>query len=377
MATVVAAWVIGAPRQRTDVGPFLHQALPPASEFAPIADGTYEGRTRSTATRSVAGYVSIVRVHGYGGPMRVAVGIDTSGSIAGAAVIDHNETPAFFDRIKAASYLKALAGKSHADRFRPGDDIDAVSGATISLEALATSVRRGGRRLAADALGLPAKAPDPHPVRFGIPEALLILLFVLGSLTYSRPPRRMLRFRNALRWLTRLAGLLLLGFAFTIPLSIANVHALLAGYYPDWRTSIYWYLLIVIAFGPLVLTNRKVYCDNICPFGATQDLLKLVGGAKRRLTRRYRYPLRWMQRSLAWAAIVVALLFRNPGRIDYEAFGTFFTLTGTVLQWAFLGVVLVVSLFLFRPWCDYLCPLRAVGDYITMLRRWARESLTN
>ena len=105
-------------------------------------------------------------------------------------------------------------------------------------------------------------------------------------------------------------------------------------------------------------------------------MLKLVGGARHRLAGRYHRAMRWLQRSLALATIVVALLLRNPGRMDYEVFGTFFTATGTVLQWAFLGAVLVVSLLLFRPWCDYLCPLRAVGDYLAMLRRWAREALT-
>jgi NosR/NirI family nitrous oxide reductase transcriptional regulator len=376
-ATIVTAWIIGAPRQRTDVGSFLRQVLPRASEFTQIRDGVYEGRTGADAGSSIAGYVTVARTDGYGGPMQVAVGIDPSGNIAGAAVMDHNETPAFFDRINPADYLKGLVGKSHADSFTPGDDIDAVSGATVSLDTLATSVRRGSRRLAADALGLPVEASEARPVRFALPEALVIVLFALGFLTHSRPLRGRPTLRHALRWGTRLAGLLFLGFLFTIPVSIINVHSLLAGYRPDWQANIYWYLLVVGAFLPLALTDKRVYCDSLCPFGAAQDVLKLVGGAKLRLKRRYRTALRWMQRTLAWAAIIVALLYRNPGRFDYEVFGTFFALSGTVFQFALLGVVLVASLFLLRPWCNILCPLRAVTDYIRMLRRWVKEILAS
>jgi len=374
LATIVAAWFIGTPKQQTDLTPFLRQALPNASEFTPAADGIYKGTSSQETDSPVAGYVTIARADGYGGPMRVAVGIDTSGSVAGLAVVDHNETPAFFDRINVENTAKALVGKSHAEPFIPGDDIDAVSGATVSFDALATSVRHGSRRLAAEALGLPAKRPEPPAVQFGFPEALVILLFATGFLTFSRPLLKRPKARSVLRWTTRLAGLLLLGFVFTIPLSIINVHSLLAGFYPNWQTNITWYLLIVGAFLPLALTNKRIYCESVCPFGAAQDIMKLVGGAKHRLQKRTRTTLQWMQRTLAWAAIVVALLFRNPGRFDYEVFGTLFTLRGSVFQFALLGVALVASLFLLRPWCNILCPLRAVGDYVTMLRRWSGDT---
>ena len=38
-------------------------------------------------------------------------------------------------------------------------------------------------------------------------------------------------------------------------------------------------------------------------------------------------------------------------------------------------VDLVISLL--RPWCNFLCPIRAVSDYIRMLRNWGKEILKN
>ncbi|MDP6544608.1 MAG: FMN-binding protein [Phycisphaerae bacterium] len=374
LATVITAWLIGGLRQRVDMDPFLLEAIPTASEFKPVADGIYTARDPRNTSNPVVGYVTVGRAGGYGGPVRVAVGLDTSGNIAGVSIIDHKETPAFFDKIKADDYLKALVGKSYADPLAPGDDIDAVSGATVSLDALTTSIRLGARRLAAEALGLPVQRPLTARIRFALPEILLVLLFATGFLTYSRPLARKPKTRESVRWVTRLAGLLLIGFVFTIPLSIININSLLAGYWPHWRSGIYWYMLIVGAFLPVALTGKNVYCDCLCPFGAAQDVLKVAGPGKYTMPKRYGATLRWTQRFLAWAVILAALLFRNPGHFTYEVFGTFFTLTGAVLQFALLGVVLIASLFLLRPWCNFLCPIRATSDYIRMLRLWGKET---
>jgi hypothetical protein len=374
LATVIAAWLIGGMRQPVNLDSFLPGALPGARVFKPVGGGIHAGRDPRNTSNPVIGYVTVGQAGGYGGPMRVAVGLDTSGNIAGVSIIDHKETPPFFDRIKADNYLKALVGKSYADPLAPGDDIDTVSGATVSLDALATSIRRGARHLAAEALGLPVQRPEAGRIRFALPEVLLVLLFATGFLTYSTTLDRKPKTRKSVRWVTRLAGLLLIGFVFTIPLSIININSLLAGYWPHWQTGVYWYLLIVGAFLPVVLTGKSVYCDCLCPFGAAQEVLKVAGPAKYTVPKRYGIALRWAQRLLAWAAILAALIFRNPGHFNYEVFGTFFTLTGAVVQFALLGVVLIASLFLLRPWCNFLCPIRAVSDYIRMLRLWGKET---
>jgi hypothetical protein len=80
---------------------------------------------------------------------------------------------------------------------------------------------------------------------------------------------------------------------------------------------------------------------------------------------------------LGYAAIVLALIFRNPARFNYEVFGTFFNLAGTYFQYALLAVVLVTSLFIIRSWCNYICPLRAVADYVRMMRHWMKNEPTN
>jgi len=374
MVAIISAWIIGGMAPEKDLTASLQQALPQASEFKPSAGGIYAGYANQLAEAAPIGYVAIGRCDGYGGPMRTAVGLDMSGKLTGAAIVEHKETVPFFNRIRAEEYIKRLVGKRYTNSFTPGVDIDTVSGATVSLNAMATSMRRGVDLAADKGLKLDVYRSEIGIIPFGFPEFVLVLLFATGFLTYSSPLTARPKARAVLHWATRLAGLVLIGFMLATPLSIININSLLIGYGPYSGMGIYWAVLAVGVFLPLILTNKGVYCECICPFGAAQDVLKIAGGAKYTPPKRLQLILRWIQRSVALAAIIGALLFRNPAKLDYEVFGTFFTLTGTIFQFALLSAILIASLFLLRPWCNFLCPVRAISDYIRMLRSWGKKT---
>ena len=94
------------------------------------------------------------------------------------------------------------------------------------------------------------------------------------------------------------------------------------------------------------------------------------GGAKVRSPGKYRYFLKWLQRGLAWGAILIALFYRNPAITSFEIFGTLFEMIGTGSQFILLGIILLASLLIRRPWCTYLCPLHPVEEFIRMTRKW-------
>jgi len=384
MLTIVAAWIIGLLRYEPDIVPFLREAMPGADRFELCQEGLYaaispRGRTSDTSKDDAAntpeqttiGYVALGQADGYGGPMRVAVGVDPSGSVVGIAVVDHRETTAYFQRVEAADLLEALLGRRYSDSFRFGEDLDGVTGATLTAGALARSVEAGLRDVAGGPLKLPLPPQEIAPLEFGIPEATLAALFVVALFGYSGGSRR----RKAIRWLGLLIGLVMLGFVYNKPLTLTNVNSLLIGYWPGWRSGLYWYLLAVgVLLLPLVL-GRNPYCRAICPFGATQEGLALVGQSKPRIPQRYRVYLRWIPRFLAWAAILMALVYRNPALANYEVSGTLFNLIGSDLQFVILALFLVGSLFVTRPWCNYACPLRAVTDYLRLVRKEMRAAV--
>jgi hypothetical protein len=367
-ATLVVAWLAGAALSPVDVTPFLPDALTSAERFEPLEGDTFaafRGEER-------LGFVATGESAGYGGPLTVAVGVDPEGAVRGTAIVAHRETPSFFDRVVRSGLRGRLAGKGYADPFALGDDVDGVTGATATSRALAEAVRSGSRRVAAEQLGKTVPEPEPPPVRFGAPEITVLVLYAVGFVGQ----RRRLRFRKALRWATLLTGLFVLGFWLVVPLTISRVSSFLLGFWPQWQTNLYWYLLIGGILFIATVDNKNGYCAWFCPFGAAQECMAVIGGAKLTVARAYRRRLVWVHRGLAWLALMLALLFRNPGVSSYEVFGALFAFTGSTALFALLGILLVVSLFVKRPWCHYLCPLDPVYDVVRLGRAWVLEQWT-
>lgn len=370
LGLIVAAWFAGFFRTEADLQPFLKLALPEAGYLELAAGGTYAAWKDKSRDR-LLGYVAVGMAHGYGGKLKLAVAVSSDGDILNLVVVEHKETASFFFRVQRSGFFNALKGKSYSDLFVPGRDIDGVTGATYSTRALAEAVRKASRTVSSKNLGF-SSIPEVSPeIKFGFPEVFLIILFAFGIL--GRTKR--FKYKKTARWISMLAGLFVLGFLYNRPLTLVFINKMLLGFWPQWQFFLYWYLLIAGILFVYTMDNKNPYCDWFCPFGAAQECLGIVGGAKVRIPEKPHTVLRWVQRVLALILILIALYSRNPSIFSYEVFGAFFHLIGTGFQFALLGIVLVAALFLRRPWCSYLCPLRPVTDYIRLTRKWAHDLL--
>ena len=94
LVTIILAWFVGALRKEADLAPFLEKALPGAGHFESFSPGIYAGS--SGPGKPVIGYAAIGEASGYGGPMKVVVGVDPTGNIIGIVIFDHKETAPFF-----------------------------------------------------------------------------------------------------------------------------------------------------------------------------------------------------------------------------------------------------------------------------------------
>lgn len=366
VALLIAAGVLGALRAKADLMPSVLAALPAADHVEEIGDGLYQAWADADE-EILLGYVAFGEANGYGGPLTMAVAVSPEGEIIGASVAASKETPSWLDRVQDADLLEDLLGKAYSDAFALDDDVDGVTGATYTSKAITEAVRLGARDVASH-VGLPVELDQAPKIVFGIPEAVLLGLFAVGYLGHQ--PN--FKHKKIVRWGTMLVGMVVLGFVYNSPLTIAYVNKFLMGYWPQWQTGLYWYFLIGGILFVFTVDNKNPYCEWFCPFGAAQECLGAIGGAKVRSPGKYRSLLKWLQRGLAWAAIFLALLYRNPGITSYEIFGTLFKLIGSPVQFGLLALVLVVSLFIRRPWCTYLCPLHPVEEFIRMIRKWVK-----
>lgn len=100
---------------------------------------------------------------GYSGPIRLIVGIDRNGSLLGVRVLEHKETPGLGDQIETrkSDWLQQFPGKSLADPEpeawkveKRGGEFDQFTGATITPNAVVTSVASALRYFRAQRAGL-------------------------------------------------------------------------------------------------------------------------------------------------------------------------------------------------------------------------------
>jgi uncharacterized protein with FMN-binding domain len=184
-------------------------------------------------------YVVIGIADGYGGPLQVAVAVDSSGQILRAVLASHKETSVWIGRVLQSDLLGSLTRKRYSDAFEIGTDVDGLTGATFTSRALAEAARMGSRA-AARQLNLNVEPADRPKIVFGIPELVLMALFAVGYIGH----RKGFPFKRQARWISMLVGMAVLGFFYNSPVTLAYITRLILGYWPQWQTNLYWYFLI-------------------------------------------------------------------------------------------------------------------------------------
>jgi len=115
--------------------------IPEADGFAPIniesLSGLPESVTEIYETTNNIGYIFTVSVKGFGREnMRLLCGVGMDGRIISSnkddLVVSHTETPSYFNRVFSELHLSGFWGSSKSEI----EQIDAVSGATVSSNAL-------------------------------------------------------------------------------------------------------------------------------------------------------------------------------------------------------------------------------------------------
>lgn len=102
----------------------------------------YEGLD---SDKNVIGYVFTTSAKGYGGDIKVMVGVDKSGSVTGVSILEISETAGLGMNAKNESFLKQFLSKngeiSVIKNGTPADnEISALTGATITSKAMAKAV---------------------------------------------------------------------------------------------------------------------------------------------------------------------------------------------------------------------------------------------
>ena len=89
----------------------------------------------------------MVSAVGYGGTIDLMVGLSPEGTITGVQVLKHTETPGLGAKITEEKFLQQFTAKNVQNTNwalkKEGGDIDQISGATISPQAVVKSLNGG------------------------------------------------------------------------------------------------------------------------------------------------------------------------------------------------------------------------------------------
>ena len=148
----------------------LQQVMPTADSFSdrigqPPVFEAYATNT-GNGQRELVGYAFLTsdlppEQGGFTGPIEVLVGMDRQGTITGVLVIGYTESHKATrgDFLSAEGFQEQFTGKSILDAFRVGRDVEGISGATITVDAMSRGIRNAARQVAV-ANGLGSIADD-------------------------------------------------------------------------------------------------------------------------------------------------------------------------------------------------------------------------
>ena len=135
----------------------LKKLFPQAVAFSPL-QGTplhfkaYAADPKTNPNAPLLGYAFwttdvVPNERGYHAAIHFLVGLDLKGVITGVA-LDYDSEPYGYFSIQPPQFVAQFTGKSVRAPFRLGEDIDAVSRATITMSSAARAIRDSSRAMA-------------------------------------------------------------------------------------------------------------------------------------------------------------------------------------------------------------------------------------
>jgi len=212
----------------------------------------------------------------------------------------------------------------------------------------------------------PTVTPDPRAHALAILD-VFVLAAALSIVTWLIIKKRS---RKGVFWMSVFA---VLYFGFFREGCVCSVGSLqnvtLALFNPEYSIPI-----TVIAFFilPIVYTLffGRTFCAGVCPLGTLQDIFALRP-----------MPIKsWLEKVLGIIPFIylgLAILYAATSTdfviCRYDPFIGFFRLDATFMMFMIGGILLLVGIFIARPYCRFLCPY---GALLNLVSRFSKKHIT-
>ncbi len=265
-------------------------------------------------------------------------------------VADVAEDRFFLKRTWTGKTWDEVAGKSPEEA-----GIEGVSGASMTSMAMAEGIMQ--RLRAADS----ALAMKPQPLTFraadyGLIAVIVAALALAFTGTYGH------------KWIRRAFQILVIVYVGFLTGNLL-AQSLIVGWAQSgvpWRSAPGLVLLLAAALAVPWATRKPLYCQQLCPHGAAQELLSRLAPKRWRITLRpdFARGLRWLPGLLLAFVVTISVLVLPIDLAHLEPFDAYVLQSAGVATIAIAVLGLVASLFVPMAYCHYGCPTGALLEFI-------------
>lgn len=310
-------------------------------------------------------------IYGYNSTTPLTIFLDENDRISEVEICENRETRGYLNKVINSGYLDLWDGLTPKEAATY--NVDAVSGCTFTSIAVAQSLQIRMQDLSKE------KGKIAIDSKLLARQICIVLVTILSAICFFNPNKT-----KIIRYVTLLLSIAILGFWTNSLLSLALFY--------NWMTNgislVIQLPLLIIALLAILLplfTKKSFYCQYLCPFGAAQEFvggirLKAKGKKSSALSPQLSVLSSQSMKSIIFnflavlrkvilltLLIIVALgvgldlSVVEPFPIfNYQSIGF-----GVAI---FAAVIIVASVFIKKPWCNYLCPTGTLLESFRRLR---------
>lgn len=250
----------------------------------------------------------------------------------------------------------------NTDEFQAADTASTASEFTAAENTSEFSSTDNEFSSAETATVAPAKTWKDYAKDPNVYEPIAIFL-ILGLIS--------LGIRNATfrkyRGLFLLVSVLYLGFyRGACPCMISswqNSFLIFLGVKVKWETLL-WFLLLI----PGAYLFGKLWCGWLCHLGALQEFLFKALNVKFLQGNKAQKVIKWIQISVFVLWIIQLILTRSNLFCEWDPFKVAFNLISpSTTGWLLLGILLVSSVLVYRPFCRFMCPVGLTLGWVSLI----------
>jgi NosR/NirI family transcriptional regulator, nitrous oxide reductase regulator len=311
---------------------------------------------------------------GYQGPTDVLIAVDDQVAVTSIAVGVSYDNEPYVGYVREDEYFRDLFNGRDQSSLATidGNTVEGVSGATMTSQSVARSLQLTAQAFVDEQKAREAEAQKERSTSAESSNGVLIGRDVISLRVVSTI---VITLCGVVLGLTHLRGRRWLRISYQVVvicwLGLMNgdmvSQALLLGWAQSgipWQNALGLSLLTVAAFLVPISTGRNVYCAQICPHGAVQQLVRRRLPWQAKLSPRILAGLRYLPLLLIVWAMAIGLLHLPFSPVDIEPFDAWLWSIAGAATIVVAVAGLVASLFVPMAYCRFGCPTGAVLDYI-------------